>query len=105
MYILLSCFPYIPPKIIMPTISIKVIGKVQGVWFRAGTRNRARELGVTGTVSNQPDGSVFIEAKGNEEQLKQLINWCKTGTPHARVDELKINDSTDQSFEEFKILR
>lgn len=89
----------------MPTITITVKGKVQGVWFRAGTRNRARELGVTGTVCNQTDGSVYIEAQGKEKQLKELINWCKVGTPHARVDEVTIDNSTNKHFKEFRILR
>ena len=89
----------------MPTISITVIGKVQGVWYRAGTRNRARELGIIGTVRNQPDGSVYIEAQGSDEQLQELINWCKKGTPHARVDEVFITKSIEKDFEEFKVLR
>ena len=98
-------FLIFPQKIRMPTINITVTGKVQGVWFRAGTRNRARELGITGTVCNQPDGSVFIEAEGSEEQLKELINWCKVGTPHARVDEVKVKGSINKHFEDFNILR
>jgi acylphosphatase len=43
---------------------ITVSGKVQGVWFRKSTQDKARELGLRGFVRNQPDGSVYIEASG-----------------------------------------
>jgi len=58
---------------------IKVFGRVQGVGFRQGCMREARFRGVCGYVKNNSDGSVYIEAEGTEDQLKQIIEWCKHG--------------------------
>jgi acylphosphatase len=63
------------------TISIIVSGKVQGVWYRKYTVEKAIELGITGYVKNMPDLSVLIMATGREEQLNTLVQWCHTGSP------------------------
>ncbi len=89
----------------MPTIAITVTGKVQGVWFRASTRKQALELGVSGTVCNQSDGSVYIEAQGTLEQLNALVHWCKEGPPHARVDDVTTSALLNKSFTAFTVLR
>lgn len=77
----------------MEHFNIKVIGKVQGVFFRANTRKKAHELGIHGWVRNEPDGSVYIEAEGDLNQLNEFVSWCKTGPERARVDEVKITNS------------
>jgi len=56
-----------------------VSGKVQGVWFRDSTRKEAVKLNVVGWVMNKPEGTVYLEAEGEEEQLNQLIKWLKSG--------------------------
>ena len=71
-------------------IIIKVYGKVQGVFFRYTTRKIARNLGLTGTVKNMPDGSVFIEAEGPEEKLNDLLKFAKKGPEQARVDKIEF---------------
>ena len=53
----------------MKHLSIRVSGKVQGVFFRASTKDRADELHIKGTVGNNADGSVSIEAEGEDENL------------------------------------
>ncbi|MFN7014688.1 MAG: acylphosphatase, partial [Bacteroidia bacterium] len=55
---------------------IQVIGKVQGVYYRQSTRDKALELSLKGTVQNLPDGSVLIHAEGSEEKIRELISWC-----------------------------
>ena len=80
----------------MPTWSIKVIGKVQGVWFRASTRQKALELGLCGWVRNEADGSVHIEVQGSTEQLEAFKDWCGEGPVHARVDEVKVLEIEDK---------
>ncbi len=72
-------------------VHLKVTGRVQGVGFRASTRRRARDLGLTGWVKNLVDGSVEAVAEGNEDDLKKLITWCKNGPRRARVDEVNVN--------------
>jgi Acylphosphatases len=69
---------------------IYVSGLVQGVFFRAYTRNVARTLGLKGWVRNLPDGRVEIYAEGEEESLKKLVEWCKIGPPHAIVEDVKV---------------
>jgi acylphosphatase len=64
-----------------------VSGRVQGVCFRAETQKQASRLGLTGWVRNLPDGHVELLAEGEEQRVRALIAWCRTGgPPHARVD-------------------
>ena len=76
----------------MRSVSIEIFGKVQGVWFRASAQRKARELGITGFVKNNRDGSVYVEAHGEDDAIKDLIAWCKSGPPHARVDQVMVED-------------
>ena len=63
-----------------------VSGRVQGVFFRAWTEQRARALGVSGWVRNLDDGLVEVHAEGAPEQLDALERACRDGPPDARVD-------------------
>jgi len=87
------------------TIQIIVTGKVQGVFYRQGTKEKARELGVTGHVENLADGNVKIIATGTREQLDSLINWSKQGPPKAKVEKTEISDQSLQLFEKFTVIR
>ena len=89
----------------MPTISITVSGKVQGVYYRQSTRERAAELGITGTVKNLRDGSVHIIATGTKEQLDELKNWCSKGPSRAVVEHIEVKELPLQPFESFRIER
>ena len=89
----------------MPTISITVSGKVQGVYYRQSTRERAIELGITGTVKNLRDGSVHIIATGTKEQLDELTSWCSKGPVRAVIDTIEVKELPLQSFERFSIER
>jgi acylphosphatase len=68
---------------------IKVYGRVQGVGFRYYTQKKANELGITGYVKNRPDGSVYIEAEGEQENLELFIDWCEVGPSWAHVTKLE----------------
>ncbi|MBC8321720.1 MAG: acylphosphatase [Bacteroidetes bacterium] len=68
---------------------IKVYGKVQGVGFRFYTNKKAVELGILGYVQNKPDGSVYIEAQGDEIDLLTFIDWCNIGPQWARVSNVE----------------
>lgn len=80
-------------------------GKVHGVFFRQSTREKATQLGITGTVRNNPDGTVSILATGQPAQLDQLAAWSRTGPPEARVTQVTIQDESLQSFNDFRIIR
>ncbi len=66
----------------------RVSGGVQGVGFRWSTRNRARELGLSGWVRNEPDGTVRVRARGADDALDALEGWLHRGPPSARVSEV-----------------
>ena len=70
---------------------ITVIGRVQGVYFRASTVEMAQLLSVSGEVKNLPDGNVWIAAEGESDQMEKFLTWCRQGPPGARVEELKIH--------------
>jgi acylphosphatase len=87
------------------TIRIIVKGRVQGVFYRQSTHEKAREFGITGTVQNNPDDSVEIIATGEEEQLGKMKEWCKLGPPRAKVNSIKSGEIPLKEFEEFTIVR
>ena len=70
----------------MPAARFLVSGKVQGVFFRAGTRDQALKLGIQGEAINLPDGRVEVRAKGEAASLDALENWLRHGPAMARVD-------------------
>jgi acylphosphatase len=85
--------------------NIRIFGKVQGVFFRASTQERARALGLRGFVRNEPDGSVYIEAEGDAEALQQLADWCKQGPERARVERVETETGKQRAFDDFTIDR
>jgi acylphosphatase len=72
-------------------VHVVVRGRVQGVYFRASTRDRARQLGLSGWVRNCSDGSVEILAEGERTHLEQLITWCHGGPRGAAVSHVMVD--------------
>ena len=87
----------------MKTLAITVSGKVQGVFFRASTRDKARSLGLNGFVKNQPDGSVYMEVSGEEEKLRELVGWCHHGPSQAVVDKVETSEIAPGGYNSFEI--
>jgi acylphosphatase len=85
--------------------SIHVSGKVQGVFFRASTQEKAREFSIKGFVRNEPDGRVFIEAEGKEEDLRSFVEWCRKGPHAAKVERCEIAPGEIKGFSSFTIQR
>ncbi|HEY1816695.1 MAG TPA: acylphosphatase [Kofleriaceae bacterium] len=69
-----------------------VSGRVQGVSFRATTCREARRLGVVGWVRNLPDGTVELEAEGDDARIAELLAWCEHGPSSARVSRVAVDD-------------
>jgi acylphosphatase len=71
----------------MENIRVRLIveGRVQGVWFREGTRREAERLGVRGWVRNRREATVEVVAEGPKENVRKLVEWCHHGPPSARV--------------------
>jgi acylphosphatase len=84
---------------------IMVRGVVQGVYFRAHTQAEAQKLGLHGFVRNEPDGSVYIEAEGDENDLKQLVQWCHEGSPQAVVETVDVSEGPAVHHQDFVIIR
>ena len=89
----------------MKHLAITVTGKVQGVFFRASAKEMADRSGLKGFVRNEKDGSVYIEAEGDDESLRKFIDWCHEGPPHARVSEVSVMESHLKNFSDFDIFR
>ncbi len=89
----------------MPTIELKITGKVQGVFFRESTRQKASELGLTGWVRNEPDRTVTVRATGPAGALAQLESWCATGPKMAEVKEVMRTLLPDERFDGFTVKR
>jgi len=80
-------------------IHLIIEGRVQGVWFRESTREKALSLGVNGWVKNLPDGTVEVVAEGEEDKVRELVKWCHKGPPAARVT--KVHEKEEKYKGEF----
>lgn len=87
----------------MRALNIAVQGRVQGVFFRASTRDKALELGIKGWCKNQSDGSVLIHAEGEENALGTFVSWCHQGPMMARVTKLIKEEVKSGEFSAFEI--
>ena len=74
----------------MVSLRLQIRGRVQGVWFRASTAERAFALGLRGRAENRPDGSVLVHAAGSAAALSELVDWLHHGPPMARVDSVEV---------------
>ncbi len=81
-----------------------VSGRVQGVWFRASTKQVADKLGISGYAKNLPSGDVEVLATGEAEQLEQLIEFLGQGPELAVVDELDWEFIERQNLQVFETL-
>jgi len=88
----------------MPCRHYIVEGRVQGVFFRASTKDYADDIGIKGWVRNQPNGNVEAVACGAEQQLATLEIWLNKGPPMAVVNRVKIEAwESAPDFTEFSI--
>jgi acylphosphatase len=84
-------------------IKFRISGRVQGVWFRAYTRDKALSLNIEGWVTNNADKSVSGEAVGSERNMEKFITILKKGSPNSKVEDTLIEESPEigqyQGFE------
>jgi len=71
-------------------VRARVKGRVQGVSFRYYTIEEAEALGLVGWVRNRSDGSVELEAEGEEAAVEQLLAWVRQGPPAAKVTAVEV---------------
>ena len=82
-----------------------VTGNVQGVYYRANTRDAARENGVDGWVKNLDDGRVEAVFEGPESAVEETVEWCHTGSPAANVDDVAVEYGDPEGEDGFEIHR
>lgn len=86
-------------------VHIVVSGRVQGVFFRAGAQQQARELGLGGWARNLVDGRVEFVCEGEKDAVEQFVEWCKQGPPGAKVAQCDVAyEETKGGFDDFSIL-
>jgi acylphosphatase len=73
----------------MTRVHLIISGKVQGVYFRHHTLEKAMELGLKGWVKNRVDGKVEAVFEGAHEPVNEMIHWCRTGPAHANVTDVQ----------------
>lgn len=86
-------------------LDITVQGKVQGVGFRYATKATADQLGVRGTVKNEKDGSVSIEAEAEETLLDLFLDFCHEGPEGAEVTSLQQHEGELKNYRNFEVLK
>jgi acylphosphatase len=82
---------------------IQIFGMVQGVGFRYSARHAARNYSIKGYVRNMPDGSVYIEAEGKEQNMAEFIKWCMKGPGPAYIENINVEEGAMKNFEVFDI--
>jgi len=88
----------------MRRVKVLVSGRVQGVYFRMFTQNKAKHLGIKGCARNLPDGRVEIIAEADNSSIEKLIKWCRKGPVTARVDDVEIFElESDEDLTSFEI--
>ena len=80
-----------------------VSGTVQGVYYRATTRDTASDRGVDGWVKNLADGRVEAVFEGTDADVESLVEWCYEGSPAADVDDVDVTFGEPQGLEGFEI--
>lgn len=88
----------------MKHLDIRIHGRVQGVFFRASAKEEADKLNVKGFAKNLPDGSVYIEAEGEEKSLNKFIKWCNKGSSLAKVEKVEISEDYLKKFKDFSTI-
>ena len=88
----------------MKHLNIKIFGKVQDVNFRRDAKILAAELDISGFVRNEPYGTLYLEAEGDENALQKFLGWCKDGPRHAHVHKIETSESPLRNLQDFKIM-
>jgi len=88
----------------MKSVSARVSGRVQGVYYRASAAREGERLRLQGWVRNERDGSVRLHAQGPAEAVDAMLAWCRVGPPAAHVDRVQVEDvPADESLHGFEV--
>jgi acylphosphatase len=84
-------------------VHVLISGRVQGVWYRTNTKQKADMLSVKGWVKNTEDGCVEAVFEGDEKLVDKMIDWCRHGPPLAKVKNVDVEKQNIVNFDEFEI--
>lgn len=84
-------------------VRVRVSGDVQGVFFRASTRDRAQERDVSGWVRNDPEGTVTAVLEGAPEDVDALVEWMREGPPRAQVEQVDVTPTEPDGRDGFHV--
>jgi acylphosphatase len=82
---------------------VRATGHVQGVFFRAWTREQAERLDISGWIRNCPDGSIEAHLEGPDESVDKLLDLLRRGPSGARVDNLEVKESVPEYGDWFAV--
>ncbi|HTD98586.1 MAG TPA: acylphosphatase [Mucilaginibacter sp.] len=89
----------------MKHLDITIKGKVQGVFYRASTKAVADQLGVKGSIKNESNGDVFIEAEGDKLSLEMFLDWCHEGPQDADVTSVESHEGELKNYRNFEVVK
>ena len=87
----------------MKRAHVTISGRVQGVWFRACTKEKACAAGLRGWVRNRRDGRVEAVFEGNSSAVDEMLDWCWTGSPQSVVTDVDVRFEAPQCEPPFHI--
>ena len=82
---------------------VVVHGRVQGVFFRDSTRQRAQSEGIAGWVANQPDGTVEAVLEGDADAVERLVRFMREGPRGAEVERVEVDDEAPEGLSGFQV--
>ena len=89
----------------MKHLKIAIHGKVQRVFFRAATKAVADQLGIKGIILNRHDGSVYVEAEGDDFSLDSFLEWCNEGPEKAKVEKVEVTEGELKNYRNFEVVK
>nr|WP_068888275.1 acylphosphatase [Pedobacter panaciterrae] len=86
-------------------IDIRITGKVQGVSFRATTKAVADQMGIRGIIRNEKDGTLYMEAEGDDTLLEVFVEWCNEGPDRAKIENVEVIPGDVKNYQNFEIIK
>lgn len=88
----------------MKAVSLRIRGRVQGVYYRGSAQDEAERLGIAGFAHNEPDGSVSAFAQGEDAAVDAFISWCRRGPSSAHVTSVDVREESPREMKSFRVL-
>jgi len=86
------------------SVRLYITGTVQGIFFRAFVKENAEKYNIKGFTRNLEDSRVEVFLEGDANEVNKMMEICKKGPKHAKIDDIEIKDERFQGFKEFKVL-